>query len=270
MRDARFTYSANLSLLFTEHPLLERPAAAAAAGFEHIEMWWPFTGPEPDDREVDALLSAIAGANLTLTGLNFYAGDMAAGERGVASLPDRTGEMTASTRVLLRIAAATGCRFFNLLYGVRDERWSHDEQDAHAIASIRRAAEAVAEVGGTVLLEPLAAGLNGSYPLTEPRQVIDMCEGPLNGTDNVGLLYDLFHIGSNGLDIVAEVKSSATHIAHVQVADSPGRGEPGTGELPIGPALLELADVGYRGLVACEYKPTRQTEDTFGWIERVA
>ncbi|GAB2618102.1 hydroxypyruvate isomerase family protein [Pseudactinotalea suaedae] len=270
MRDTRFTYSANLSLLFTEHPLLDRPAAAAAAGFEHVEMWWPFAAPDPGDAEVDALLAAVQGAGVTLAGLNFYAGDMGAGERGVASLPDRVDELAVSTRTLLRIAQATGCRFFNLLYGVRDERWTPDEQDAHAVRSIRQAAEAVAEVGGTVLLEPLAIGLNGSYPLTTPSQIVDLLEGPLAEIDNVGLLYDLFHIGSNGLDIVAEASPSANHIAHVQVADSPGRGEPGSGGLPIDDALRALAAAGYRGLVACEYKPTRRTEETLGWIEHQA
>lgn len=270
MRDRRFTYSANISLLFTERPLLERPTAAAAAGFEHVEMWWPFAAPDPDDAEIDALLGAVQSAGVALTGLNFYAGDMGAGERGVASLPDRADELAVSTRALLRIAKATGCRFFNLLYGVRDERWTTDEQDAHAVRSIQRAAEAVAEVEGTVLLEPLASGLNGSYPLTTPSQIVDLLKGPLAGIGNVGLLYDVFHIGSNGLDIVAEVEPCIGHVAHVQIADSPGRGEPGSGELPIGDALVELAARGYRGLVACEYKPTRRTEETLGWIEHEA
>lgn len=268
MRDSHFTYSANISIMFAEHPMLERPAAAAAAGFEHIEMWWPFATASAEQDDVDRLLSAIDAAGVALRGLNFYAGDMAGGERGVASHPDRVAELQASTAPLLQIAEATGVRHFNLLYGQRDERWSASEQDETAVTSIRAAAQAVSGIGGTVLLEPLAEGLNGAYPLTRPEHVIELLDGPLADLDNVALLYDIFHLGSNGFDIVGGVAALAERIGHVQIADSPGRGEPGSGALPIAAALDALADAGYPGLIACEYKPTTRTEQTLGWLGR--
>lgn len=266
MRDAHFTYSANISIMFTERPLLERPAAAAAAGFHHIEMWWPFNVPVADEHRVRELTTAIEGANVALAGLNFYAGDMPGGERGVASHPDRTADLEASTEQLLTIAQATGCRHFNLLYGQRDQRWSPAQQDATALASIRSAAHAVATIDGTVLIEALAEGLNGDYPLTDPEQVIQLLKGPLADLDNVKLLFDAFHIGSNGFDIVDGVPALAPWIGHVQIADSPGRGEPGSGKLPLAASIEALHQAGYDGLVACEYKPTARTEDTLAWI----
>jgi hydroxypyruvate isomerase len=258
--------AANISIMFTEHPLLDRPAAARRAGFAQVEMWWPYGEPVAPAAEVEALLDALAQAQVRLTGLNFFAGDMPNGERGVASHPDRQEDLRGNTRQLLAIAAATGCRAFNLLYGQRDERWTPAEQDRTAVEAVAAAAQAVRGIGGTVLLEPLAEGLNGAYPLLDPIQIINMITGPLAGHDNVRLLFDLFHIGSNGFDIVARARECAPWIGHVQIADSPGRGEPGSGSLPIRECLAALREVGYEGTAACEYKPTGPTESTLAWI----
>ncbi|SEE23569.1 hydroxypyruvate isomerase family protein [Ruania alba] len=267
MHDDTFTYSANISVMFTEHPLLDRPRAAAAAGFDDIEMWWPFEQPVVENAQLRELAAAISQAGVALRGLNFYAGDMPGGERGVASIPDRAAELRANTAALLELAEATGCRSFNLLYGQRDARFSQAEQDSAALASLQRAATAVASIGGTVLLEPLAKGHNGDYPLTDPEQVVDLLRGPLAHLPNVKLLFDLFHLGSNGFDIVGGVPGLIQWIGHVQVADSPGRGEPGTGTLPIVASLDSLANAGYEGLIACEYRPTVRTEDSLTWID---
>lgn len=266
MRDNRFTYSANLSIMFTEVPLLERPAAASAAGFDHVEMWWPFHTPVASPSQVDELLQALDTAGVRLTGLNFWAGDMPSGDRGVASLPDREPELVANIDQVVEISHASGCRHFNLLYGQRDSRWSTEEQDRQAVAMIRRAAQSVASIGGTVLLEPLAEGLNGSYPLTNPEQVLTLLTGPLASHPNVALLFDTFHLGSNGVDLISAAEAAAPRIGHVQVADAPGRGEPGSGTLPLDQCLETLAGHGYDGLVACEYKPTRPTPKTLDWI----
>lgn len=270
MRDARFTYSANISIMFAEHPLLERPAAAAEAGFTEVELWWPFRQPVAEPSEVAALVSAIEQAGVVLTGLNFWAGDMIGGERGVASRPDRTAELRANAAQLVEIADATGCRLFNLLYGQRDARWSPATQDAAALDAIRSAAALVEPLGGTVLLEPLASGLNGDYPLVDPAQIRALLQSSLAEIPNVRLLFDVFHIGSNGIDIVSSAAEFAPWIGHVQIADSPGRGEPGSGSLPIEKALDTLVAVGYTGRVACEYQPsTPTTAASLGWIRRI-
>lgn len=266
MSDPRRTYVANISIMFTEVPLLERAAAAKQAGFDDVEMWWPFPDPVASRPKVDELLESLASAEVNLRGLNFFAGDMPGGERGVASHPDRRTDLEANTEQVLDIARTTGCRHFNLLYGQRDPRWSPEEQDATALSAIVRAADAVEPIGGTILLEPLAEGLNGAYPLITPTQVVDLLNGPLSEHRNVMLLFDLFHLGSNGFDIVDGVEALMPYIGHVQIADAPGRGEPGSGQLPITASLQRLLDMGYQGLIAAEYKPTQQTEHTLGWM----
>ena len=270
MRDPNFVYTANISIMFAERSFLERPRAAAAAGFQHIEMWWPFPTATADTHAVEQLLRAIADAEVRLTCLNFFAGDMPSGERGIANRPDRRSELQANTDQLVTIAERTGCQLFNLLFGQRDERWSPAEQDEAAVRAIREAAADVRELGGTVLLEPLAVDLNGGYRLSTTQQVIDLLAGKLADVPNLALLFDVFHLGSNGADIVRLARDVLPWIGHVQLADSPGRGEPGSGNLPIAESVAALAAEGYRGLIGCEYKPTTRTEDSFGWIERTA
>ncbi|WP_410791828.1 hydroxypyruvate isomerase family protein [Kribbella sp. C-35] len=260
--------SANISILFTELPYLDRPAAARAAGFEHVETWWPFAGPAASTEQVDALVAALERADVSLSGLNFFAGDMPAGERGVACRPDRQHELAASTELLVRIASRTGCRAFNLLYGQLDDRWSVAEQRDTAIRAVRTAATVLAEIDGIVLLEPLARGLNGAYPLVDGDDVVELLEGPLRSAPNVRLLFDVFHLGSNGVDLVSAAERLAPWIGHVQLADSPGRGEPGSGGLPIEETVKALVAAGYRGLIAAEYQPTGPTEQSLGWTDR--
>lgn len=260
--------SANLSMLFTELPYLDRYAAAARLGFAQVESWWPFSSPAPETAEVDQLVTTIESSGVSLSAMNFYGGDIAGGERGIASHPDRQDELAASIGAMLGIAERTGCRLFNLLYAQLDDRWSPDEQAATAATAIRSAAEAVASIGGTVLLEPLAEGLNGRYPLLTADDVLKVLDGPLHDVPNVSLLFDTFHLGSNGVDIVSTASALGGCIAHVQIADSPGRGEPGSGKLPIDSALDALLAAGYHGLVACEYKPTTDTASSLAWISR--
>ncbi len=268
MRGHRFSYAANISIMFAEHEFLDRPAAARAAGFSMIESWWPFRGPVADQAEIDALITAIDQAEVRLIGLNFFAGDMPAGQRGVANRPADRPDLAANVQQVAAIAARTGCRKFNLLYGQLDDRWTPAEQSTAAVDAIRDTAETVADFGGTVLVEPLARGLNGAYPLTTAAEVVDVITEVAAPAGNVGLLYDVFHLGSNGADLVADAHRHADRIAHVQLADSPGRGEPGSGTLPIAAALAALP-AGYDGVIACEYKPTRATEQTLGWIDAV-
>ncbi|GAB3753063.1 TIM barrel protein [Microlunatus parietis] len=268
MHGHRFSYAANLSIMFTEYEFLARPAAARAAGFTMIEMWWPFAEPVAEPEQVDALVGAIEAAEVRLIGLNFFGGDLAAGQRGVASHPAAAGDLAANAEQVAAIARRTGCRNFNLLYGQRDDRWSVPEQEEAAIEAIRNAAAVVAPFGGTVLLEPLAAGLNGAYPLTTTDEVTAVIDAVAAPADNVRLLFDVFHLGSNGADLVAEASRQGGRIGHVQLADSPGRGEPGSGTLPIAAALAALPD-DYPGVIACEYRPTRRTEETLDWIATV-
>jgi hydroxypyruvate isomerase len=260
---------ANLSILFTELPYLERPAAARAAGFRFVETWWPFAEPAAPAAQVDALIAALDQAGVILSAMNFFGGDLPGGERGIACRPDRQRELEINTEQLLEIARRTGCRAFNLLYGQLDARWSAAEQQDTAIRAVRAAAAAAAEIDAVVLLEPLARGLNGAYPLVDGDDVVQLLTGPLRTSPNVRLLFDLFHLGSNGVDVVTAAERLAPWIGHVQLADSPGRGEPGSGDLPTEETVKALVAAGYRGAIAAEYHPTARTDQSFEWIDRL-
>ncbi|PSK91330.1 hydroxypyruvate isomerase [Murinocardiopsis flavida] len=260
-------YTVNCSLLFTELPVTERPAAAVAAGFDAVEFWWPWTTAVPAAAEVDAFVAAIDSSGAALTGLNFFAGALPGPDRGVLSLPARAEEFRANIDVVLDIAERTGVRAFNALYGLRQDGVDPAEQDRVALAEITAAAKAVAGIGGTVLIEPISGAPD--YPLTTAEDalaVVDAAKG--NGADNVALLADFFHLAVNGADVAAVVDAHAAEFGHIQIADAPGRGEPGTGELPLDALLTAAQQQGYDGYVGLEYKPTVPSADSFAWLGR--
>jgi hydroxypyruvate isomerase len=258
----RFECAANLSMLYTESPLLDRFAAAAAAGFGSAEAWWPYPdSAEPAAADLDRFIAAVDDSGIPLSGLNFFAGDMPAGERGIVSDPRRVDEFARNLSVMAEIAKRTGIRGANALYGHRIEGIAPDAQDAVAIDNLCLATRTLADAGVTVLVEALAEGLNGPYPLGRAAQVVRVV-GEVRertGLDNVGMILDTFHLASNGEDLLAVIDAYSDVIAHVQLADAPGRGEPGTGDVDFAAVLDRLWERGYRGIVACEYKPSGAT-----------
>jgi hydroxypyruvate isomerase len=259
---------ANISLLFSDLPLLDRPAAAAQAGFEGVEAWWPWPqSAVPSVDEVNAFVEAISRSGIPLTGLNLFAGDMPGGQRGIVSDPARTDEFVANLDLVVRIAERTGCRGFNALYGQRQVGVDTNAQDQCARANLALAMHRLAEVDGTVLVEALSRGLNGAYPLETAADVITIVDAvrASTGRDNIGFLFDTFHLTNNDEDLVAVINRHAHLIAHVQLADAPGRGEPGTGTIDFDAVLDHLWQRGYNGLVACEYAPTI---DSLAWTHR--
>jgi hydroxypyruvate isomerase len=156
-------YAVNLSMLFTELPLLARPAAARAAGFDAVEFWWPFTTAVPADTEVDAFVRTIQDAGVQLIGLNFFAGDMPGGDRGLVSWPARSGEFTDNVDVTIGIGQRLGCTAFNALYGNRVDDSTPEAQDEVAAENLAVAAAAAARIGGVVLVEPVSGAPR--YPL---------------------------------------------------------------------------------------------------------
>ncbi|MGH3326609.1 MAG: hydroxypyruvate isomerase family protein [Streptomycetales bacterium] len=261
-------FDVNLSILFTELPLLERPAAAAAAGFDAVEFWWPFPAAVPRDREVDAFVRAIGESGVHLVGLNFFAGDMPAGDRGTASWPARAGEFRDSLDVLVGIAEATGCRAFNALYGNRVEGVDPRRQDELATENLTLAARAVAGLGGTVLIESCNREENPRYPLLTAADAVAVADRvrDASGAGNLRLLADFYHLARNGEDLAAVIAAQAGRIGHVQIADVPGRNQPGTGELDFEELFARLAQAGYGGYVGCEYRPDGRSAASFGWL----
>src|SRR5919106_282082 len=139
-------YEVNCSILFTELPLLERPAAAKQAGFEAVEFWWPFAEAVPGDADVDAFVRAVEEAGVQLVGLNFAAGDMAGGDRGLVSWPNRSQELRDNIDVTVGIGERLGCRAFNALYGNRVDGVDPQEQDDLAVENLALAGRAARRI----------------------------------------------------------------------------------------------------------------------------
>lgn len=257
-------YAVNCSIVFAGLPLLERAAAAAEAGFDAVESWWPWPDAVPAPDDVTAFVDSVRSAGVRLVALNLFGGDLAAGERGVLCHPDRVEAFRANVSVVVDIARRTGCRLFNALYGIRPAGVPRAEQDDVALANLVHAASAVGAVGGTLLVEPLS-GVPG-YPLLTADDAVDVVERcRAAGSDNVGLLLDAYHLAANGVDPLAALRRHHERVAHVQVADHPGRHEPGTGTLDVAGLLHELDARGWPGYVALEYVPTT-AGTAFAWL----
>ncbi|HEV2921666.1 MAG TPA: TIM barrel protein, partial [Actinomycetota bacterium] len=238
-------YEVNCSILFTELSLLERPAAAKEAGFDAVEFWWPFAVAVPADGEVEAFVRAVGDAGVRLVGLNFFAGDMPGGDRGLVSWPARAGEFRDNVEVTIGIGERLGCRAFNALYGNRVEDADPAAQDELATENLALAGRAAARIGGTVLVEPVSGAPR--YPL-RTAAVIDRVAAA-TGVANLGLLCDLYHLATNGDDLERAIADHGHRVAHVQIADAPGRHEPGSGTLDLDRYLSLLAAAGYAGWV---------------------
>lgn len=267
-------FNVNLSILFTELPLLERPAAAAAAGFTAVELWWPWIEtPTPPRAELDALKKALDDAGTQLVGLNFYAGQLPGPDRGALSLPgEESDRFRANIDVAADFAASVGCEALNALYGNRVEGVEPQAQDELALENLVLAARAADRVGATLLIEALNRPESPRYPLVSAEAAIEVVDrvNAATGLGNAAFLLDIYHLSMNGLDAeaLAEVIDTyADRTGHVQIADNPGRGAPGTGTLPLRDLLDRLRKAGYEGWVGLEYKPgDRPSAESFAWL----
>jgi hydroxypyruvate isomerase len=256
-------YEVNCSILFTELPLLERPGAVKRAGFDGVEFWWPFTEAVPADKDIDAFVAAVHDAGVQLVGLNFFAGDMAGGDRGIVSWPARSAEFRDNVDVTVGIGERLGCKAFNALYGNRVDDAPPEQQDELGAENLALAAKGAARIGGTVLIEPVSGA--PAYPLLTAADALAVIDRA--GEPNVALLADLYHLAVNGDDVDKIIADHADRIGHVQIADAPGRNEPGTGSLPLLAQLADLRAAGYDGWVGLEYKPSGASGDSFGWFK---
>ncbi|MEU2548250.1 TIM barrel protein [Streptomyces roseolus] len=265
--DQRF--DVNLSILFTELPLLERPAAAAAAGFTAVELWWPWIDTAtPEQSELDALKKALEDAGTQLVGLNFYAGQLPGPDRGAVSVPgEESDRFKANIDVAADFAASVGCKALNALYGNRVEGVDPEAQDALALENLVLAARAADRVGAILLIETLNKPESPLYPLVSAPSAIEVVDkvNEATGLGNARFLLDIYHLAMNGEDVSAVIAEYAAKTGHVQIADMPGRGAPGTGELPLEQLLDELKKAGYDGFVGLEYKAA-DAASSFAWL----
>lgn len=254
-------FAPNISLLWAGLPLPERFAHAAGAGFGAVEMWWP------GDADAELLPGLTARWGLRLALLNFDAGDMAAGDRGLGADPGRTGELRANVPAALRIAQACGCQRLNLLVGLRQERYPLEEQLRCARDNVAWAADQAAAAGCQVMIEAVNSIDNGPCLLTTTAAAADFVTQ--TGRENVRLQYDAYHMQRMEGDLVTTLDTYWHLIGHIQVADVPGRGEPGTGEINYRFVFDHLDRKGYDGYVGLEYRPSAGSpEESFGWLEQ--
>ncbi len=234
---------ANVSLLWTELPFLQRFAAARAAGFDAVEFHWP-ADATPDD-----VAAAVAGAAVGVCLMNF-AGDL-------AGQPERHADWRAHVPVALDLAARIGCPLLHALPGL-EQPGRRAEQLTCAAEQIRFAADLAAAIGAAVVVEPLNPTDNGPVLIQTPEAAVDLLDRV--GRPNTGLQLDAYHLAMTGRDPVAVIRRYADRIRHVQVADCPGRGEAGTGTLDVAGVFGALDEVAYAGAVGLEYRPS--TGDT--------
>ncbi|MFD6431480.1 TIM barrel protein [Streptomyces venezuelae] len=267
--DQRF--NVNLSILFTELPLLERPAAAAKAGFGAVELWWPWVdAPTPEQSELDALKQAIEDAGVQLVGLNFYAGRLPGPDRGALSIPGEESEkFRANLAVAADFAKSLGCTALNALYGNRVEGVDPAVQDELALENLVLAAREADRVGAILLIEALNKPESPLCPIVSAPKAIEIVDkvNAATGLGNAKFLMDLYHLSMNGEDLPSVIEQYVSKTGHVQIADNPGRGAPGTGSLPLESLLDQLRAAGYDGWVGLEYKPgDAPSAEAFGWL----
>jgi hydroxypyruvate isomerase len=252
-------FSANVSILFKEVPFLDRFRRAAEAGFSAVEFWWP------SDEDVDAVEKAVEDAGVEVALFNFDAGDMAAGDRGLAGDPGRERQFRDNVPVALDLARSLGCKSVNALVGREVPGMDRDEQLALARENVRFAAGEAEAAGVTVMVEAVNTFENGPYLLYTTEQAVEFVEKV--GMGNVKIQHDFYHMQRMEGNLVANLREHIGLIGHLQIADSPGRGEPGTGEIHYPFVLGELERLGYDGYVGLEYNPTTETtEESLGWL----
>jgi hydroxypyruvate isomerase len=253
--------SANLSLLFTELPLLERAGAAAEAGFSGVEIQFPYEAP------AEALKAALALAGMPLVLINLPAGDLMTGGAGLAAVPARQPQFDEALAQALAYAEVARPMCVNVLPGRLAEGVSPDAAFATLAANLRRTAEAFHALGIRVLCEAINPLDMPGFLINTPTQLDELLRAV--GHANCAAQLDLYHLARQGLDIPAGIALLAGRIGHVQFADCPGRGEPGSGQVEFSAAWRALALAGYDGWLGAEYRPGEQgTEASLGWMER--
>ena len=255
-------FAANLSFLFTEVPFEERFALAAAAGFTGVEYLFPYDWPQAE------IQGWLGQAGLKQVLFNLPPGNWAAGDRGMACIPGREAEFAESVELALDYARALHCPRVHCMAGLRPAGAEESAIEACYIANVRRAADRLAMAGITVLIEPINSRIDmPGYWLDDVERGFSLLARV--DRENVKLQLDLYHAQIIQGDLARTLATHLDEIGHIQIADNPGRHQPGTGEIHF-PYLFERLDaLGYGGWVGCEYRPTGATSDSFEWLEKL-
>ena len=254
-------FAANLSMLFTELPFLDRFAAAKAAGFSAVEYLFPYEYPREE------LARRLRAEGLKQVLYNLPAGNWAAGDRGIACDPERVAEFRAGVERAIPYAGALDCGQVNCLAGKVPAGVSAEVAHATFVANLRHAAGALREAGVRLLVEPINSYDIPGFFLTRTEQAIAILDEV--ASDNLFLQYDVYHAQRSEGELAATLQRHLARIGHIQVADNPGRNEPGTGEINYAFLFRHLDALGWKGHVGCEYKPRGETQAGLGWIEEL-
>jgi hydroxypyruvate isomerase len=250
-------FAANLTMLFGEMPFLDRFAAAKAAGFTGVEYLFPYEFDKADLRE------QLDEHGLTQVLHNLPAGNWSAGERGIAILPDRVDEFRDGVARAIDYARALDCRQLNCLVGIAPRDADPSELSDVLVENLRFAADALAKERIRLLVEPINTLDIPGFFLSRTEQAVQLIADVRSS--NLFIQYDIYHMQVMEGDIARSLQKHLGRIGHVQLADNPGRNEPGTGEINYPFLFRHLDTLGYRGWVGCEYKPRTTTVDGLGW-----
>lgn len=252
--------AANLSMLFTEVPLLERFERAARAGFATVELQFPY------EATAAAIRDRLASNRLKMVLHNLPAGDWAAGDRGIACNPARQDEFRAGVAKAIEYATVLGVPQLNCLAGKPGEGTTDAVARATFVGNVRFAAAELKKVGLKLLLEPINNYDVPGFWLNNTPLAISVLDEV--GADNAFVQYDVYHAQRYEGELAATLTKYLSRIGHIQVADNPGRNEPGTGEINFHFIFKHLDSIGYKGWIGCEYKPATTTEAGLGWLEQ--
>lgn len=253
-----FAYSAHLGWLFTELPLAERIAAATRCGFAGVEHPAPYAVP------ADEMAGWLHAAGARYVQLGLRSGDVSKGEKGLGIFPDRRDEFRASVAEALDYAEVVGASMVHAMAGILPgaQRARH-HWDCY-VENLAFAATQARPRGITVIVEPMSRAAVPDYFVATPDEAARAIADA--GEENIGLLLDVFHTVSEGLDVEREIAQHAGLLAHVHIADHPGRHEPGSATVDFDRLELALRKAGYDGFLGCEYTPTGSTEAGLGWL----
>jgi hydroxypyruvate isomerase len=251
--------AANLSMLFTELDFMARFEAAAKAGFKGVEYLFPY------DFNADEIKAELDKHGLVQVLFNLPAGDFANGERGIACLPERVEEFRSGVDKAIEYAKALGCTQVNCLSGIVPEGLSMAQAEETLVANLVYAADKLKQAGIRLVVEAINTQDMPGFCVSTTKQALRLIES--SGSDNISYQYDIYHMQIMEGNIARTLTDHKAKIDHVQLADNPGRHEPGTGELNYGFLFKHLDSIGYEGWVGCEYVPANGTEAGLGWLK---
>ena len=249
-------------MLFTEHAFLDRFEAAAKAGFKAVEFLFPYAWTA---EEIKQRLDANG---LTLVLHNLPAGDWDAGERGIACHPDRVDEFRDGVGKAIAYAKVLGVGQLNCLVGKAPAGVPEDLLRQTVVDNLRFAASELKKAGLRLLIEPINTFDIPGFYLNRTVQAIEILDEV--GADNAFVQYDIYHAQRMEGELANTAQKQLARIGHIQLADNPGRNEPGTGEINYAFLFAHLDRIGYDGWIGCEYKPAASTEAGLGWIQKLA